>query len=122
MQGIRLAFGVVERAHLGIQQVSRVTLLRRRVEHIRRGRMRRAGAFAAAEEVSDHIWQWAHSSMEACSWVLAIGERAVVDLAGSNSATTLMTHGSQSAPADLRGAMGNEAALREASRRESEAW
>jgi hypothetical protein len=29
--------------------------------------VRRAGALAAAEEVSDHVWQWAHSSMEACS-------------------------------------------------------
>lgn len=65
MQRIRLALGVVERVGFGIQQMARVALFRRRVEHRRRRRVRRAGAFSAAKQVSDHVWQWAHSSMEA---------------------------------------------------------
>lgn len=65
VQGIRLALGVVERVVLGIQQMARVALFCRRVEHRRRRRVRRAAALAAAKQVSDHVWQWAHASMEA---------------------------------------------------------
>jgi hypothetical protein len=64
VQRIRLALGVVERVGLGIQQMARVTLLGRRVEHRRRRRVGRAAAFSAAKQVSDHV-EWAHSSMEA---------------------------------------------------------
>lgn len=64
VEGIWLALGVVESAGLGVQQMARVALLRRRVEHRRRRRVGGAGAFAAAEEVSDHV-ERAHSAMEA---------------------------------------------------------
>jgi hypothetical protein len=65
VQGIGLAVRVVERVGLGIQQVSRVAFLGGRVEDSGRRGVRRVCAFAAAEEVSDHGWQWAHSAMGA---------------------------------------------------------
>ena len=68
VQRVGLAVGVVERVGFGIQQVSRVAFLGGRVEDRGRGGVRRVCALAAAEEVSDHGGQRAHSSMEACSW------------------------------------------------------
>jgi hypothetical protein len=64
----------------------------------------RAGALAAAEEVSYHVWQWAHSAMECVLVVLAVGERAVVVWAGSNRISAGKTHGSRSASTTACGA------------------
>lgn len=85
VQGIGLAVGVVERVGLGIQQVSRVAFFRGRVEDRGRGGVRRVCALAAAEKMSDHGWQWAHSAMGAWAGALVVGEGAVVEVAGSSS-------------------------------------
>lgn len=70
MQRVGLAVRMVEGARLGIEQVARVALFGGRVEDGRGPRVGSGPAFAAAEEVSDHVWQRerARSSMGTGSW------------------------------------------------------
>jgi hypothetical protein len=85
MQRVRLSVGVRERVRVGIQQLARVSLLGHRVEAGRRGRrMWRTRAFAAAEELADHVFDGAHASMNGVS--AGAGRAAVDSLAGSDRA------------------------------------
>ena len=63
VQRVRLAVGVEQGAAVRVEQMARVRLLGRRVER-RRGRGAVGGvvAFAAAEELADHVWQRAQSA------------------------------------------------------------
>ena len=55
MEGIGLAVRVEERVGLGIEQVAGVGVFGGGIEHRGRVGVRRVCAFAAAEEVSDHL-------------------------------------------------------------------
>lgn len=72
---IELAIAVVEGAALRVEQMSCVRLVCGRVEGCCRGAR---GACAAAEELANHDWQWAHASMR--SWACCLSQQMLADL------------------------------------------